>query len=336
MAGLSKVALACFCLLWVWACERSQTTYHLPHIPAEFTLPDSVRNPSAFAMAQMRLGRALFFDTRLSRAGDYSCASCHQPQLAFSDSLPTSIGSHQGIGRRNAPPLFNLHFHSSFFADGGVPRLEEVALGPMDNRHELDLHVRELSMRLREIPVYNEWFGQVYQRQPDPFTITRALLWYQLSLISANSPYDRWHYKQEPLPAAALRGKALYESERLACAGCHGGPNFSDADFHNIGLYIGSKPDTGRARVSMRWEDYGKIKTPSLRNLTFTAPYMHDGRFRTLEEVIDYYDRGGDCEPGQDSRIRPLGLSNAEKHDLKAFLLALADTAFTLHSDFQP
>ncbi len=327
-------------LLAVIACEsqpKSPASFRLPEIPTEFPLPDSIRFLSEHNRSQIELGRALFYDRGLSRDSSVSCASCHKQALAFGDGLPFSTGAHGGQGKRNAPPLFNLFFQQPFFKDGGIPRLEEVAMAPMDDHHELDLPLQELSIRLRTSDFYVSEIENIYQRQPDPFSITRALMWFQLSLVSANSKYDHYLYKStQSLSASESRGEALFFSDRTQCASCHTGVNFTDFQFHNIGLNMAAHLDTGRARISNRVEDFAKFKTSSLRNLGFSAPYMHDGRFNSLSEVLAYYNRGGDGYPGQDSRIKPLGLSPSELQDLEQFLHALNDSTFVKHPAYQP
>ncbi|MFN3528392.1 MAG: cytochrome-c peroxidase [Bacteroidia bacterium] len=335
---MNRVVFA-LALLSLLACEsKPKTAYHITAHYTHFNLPDSISKMSEHGKAQALLGKSLFYDPILSRGNDVSCASCHLPERAFSDTVRFSKGSNNGIAVRNTPPLFNLFSHKRFFMDGGIPRLSEVALAPMDHPHELNQRIDELSYRLRENASYASWFKEVYNREPDPYSITRALMWFQLSLISANSTFDKYLHDASnfPLHADAAKGYALFLDPALGCASCHQGMNFSDGDFHNVGLDMSEHPDTGRARISINWEDYGKIKTPSLRNLGFTAPYMHDGRFNSLTEVLDYYNRGGDGSAGQDPRIRPLHLNATQLQQLEAFLHALNDTAFTLHPDYRP
>lgn len=312
--------------------------YELTVIPAEFPLPDSIRDMSDDAKAQALLGRKLFYDPALSASGKFSCASCHIPQLAFAGGIDRNAGENDGRARRNTPALFNLWWQTYFFGDGGIPRLAEVALAPMDNAHELNLPIDTLVRKLRRIDAYQKAFQQVYGRELDPFGVTRALMWFQLSLVSANSPFDRWYYQLEPegLSVSVQRGYQIFTSETTQCSSCHPAPYFADGLFHHIGYQNRTEPDTGRARISIRNEDFGKMKTPSLRNLAFTAPYMHDGGLASLSEVLAYYNRGGDGHPLQDKRIKPLGLTGAELLDLQNFLLSLSDTAFTKHPFYQP
>jgi cytochrome c peroxidase len=331
---------AALLLITLLACDGQQevaSNFVLPDVPAAFPLPDSIRFPSEHNKRQIELGKALFYDRSLSRDSSVSCASCHKQALAFGDGIPFSVGAHGGQGRRNAPPLFNLFFPQPFFKDGGIPRLEEVAMAPMDDHHELDLPLQELSLRLRNNAFYVKQVQEIYAREPDPYSITRALMWFQLSLVSANSKYDAYTYhSKQALQASEIRGMELFFSDRTQCATCHSGVNFTDFQFHNVGLSMEAQLDTGRARISNRAEDFAKFKTSSLRNLGFSAPYMHDGRYNTLSEVLAYYNKGGDGYPGQDVRIKALGLTIAELHDLEQFLLTLNDSSFVTHSAYQP
>jgi cytochrome c peroxidase len=328
-------------LVALLACEDRETpkgTISLPEIPANFPIPDSIRFLSEQSIHQIELGRALFYDPGLSRDSSVSCASCHKQALAFGDGLAFSVGAHGGSGRRNAPPLFNLFYPQLFFKDGGIPRLEEVAMAPMDDHHELDLPLQDLSLRLRTSTFYVDEIKRIYNREPDPYSITRALMWFQLSLVSANSRYDDYQYREQQgtLTAQEQSGLDLFFSERTQCASCHSGPNFTDFQFHNVGLNMEAHLDTGRARITNNPADFARFKTPSLRNLGFSAPYMHDGRYSNLEQVLAYYNGGGDGYPGQDPRIKPLGLTEKELEDLEAFLYSLNDSVFVSHAAYQP
>ncbi len=317
-------------LLLFGACEpKAKVEYALPYIPAAFPIPDSIRHMSLQAREQALLGKKLFFDKRLSRSETVSCASCHMPKLAFSGGVDRNIGENNGRARRNTPALFNLWTYTSFFHDGGIPRLSEVALAPMDNSHELNLPIDTLVRKLWTLPDYRLSFDRVFGQQADPLTVTRALMWYQLSLVSANSKFDHWYFgKQDVLTPAEKRGYELFISSKTQCNSCHSIPLFTDGQFHHIGYTNSTEPDTGRARISMKVADEGKFRTPSLRNLAYTAPYFHDGALGTIDEVLLHYNKGGDNHPNKDSRITALGLSLQDLSDLKAFLLTLSDTVF--------
>lgn len=334
-----RIRFSCLVMLLAFlACESNkEKDYHLPKVPAGFPLPDSIRRLDEKAEAQAVLGRSLFYDKRLSVSNNFSCASCHLPAQAFSGGIDRNVGENQGRARRNTPALFNLWHHQAFFHDGGIPRLAEVSLAPMDNRHELNLPIDTLVRKLWSIPSYVQAFYEVYGEDPSPYTVTRALMWFQLTLVSADSRFDRWYFeKKNELSPQEIRGFNLFMSDRTQCGSCHMPPLFTDGQFHHIGYANRHEPDTGRARISMLKTDEGKFRTPSLRNLAFTAPYMHDGGIKTLVEVIDHYSEGGVKHPNKDTRIKALHLSAREKDDLLAFLHSLTDSNFVAHPHYLP
>ncbi|MBU6331153.1 MAG: hypothetical protein KGQ80_01900 [Bacteroidetes bacterium] len=338
-----------------WNTGRPHPANRIKEIPDLYPLPDSLRRPDSFTLSQMALGQKLFFDKRLSANGSISCASCHKPRFAFGDSMALSLGTGGYSTQRNTPPLFNLFRQNRFFRDGGVARLSEVALSSMNEAHELNLPIDTLVRRLRSIPEYAQDFNRVFKRMPDPFTVTQALKSFQLSLLSASSRYDRFRYRKDStaLTPAASRGMQLFFSEATFCTSCHNGPDFTDGLFHRNGIPEVGRRDTGRARISMDWGDYARFRTPSLRNLSFTAPYMHDGRFNTIKEVLEHYNRAvlsnySNSLPSDshnlpsDSHNLPSDLHNlpsdlprtgrvlttAELQDLEAFLKHLNDSTF--------
>lgn len=321
--------LGFWCLtLFLSACQMPKNEYSLPENYGK-TIPDSIVSLSNQAKAEVLLGRSLFYDPIVSRDSSLSCGSCHFAGAAFGDNLQRSLGiDGQPASVRNTPPLFNLFWRSSFFRDGGIPRLEQVALAPMQNHKELDLPLEKLSLRLRVNTNYAQRFEQVYGQSPDPYTITRALAWFQRSLVSLSSPFDVWQAGVSGEPSdTVLAGWRLFQGDRLACKSCHPAPAFSDDNFYHIGIES-EGVDTGRAQISYDWADFGKFRTPSLRNLSYSAPYMHDGSIATLEDVVAYFDRGGNAHSLKHPLIRPLKLSELEKVQLIAFLKALDDPAF--------
>jgi len=327
-----------FHLLLISSCSQTSPVPHPDDrslfLPESYPLPDSLRNPDSFAKARMALGQKLFFDKRLSADGRLSCGSCHKPQFAFGDSTALSRGTGGYDTRRNTPPLFNLFRQNRFFRDGGVARLSEVALSSMNEAHELNLPIDTLVRRLRTIPDYVLEFERVFNRLPDPFTVTKALMGYQLSLLSASSRYDRFRYRNDSLALnqSASRGMQLFFSDDTHCKSCHNGPDFTDGLFYRNGLAESMRADTGRARISMDWGDYARFRTPSLRNLSFTAPYMHDGRFNSIMEVLEHYNQNiQEKDSGGHASDLPAGgrvLSRAELMDLAAFLEHLNDSIF--------
>lgn len=332
---------------WVWmfllaglvACSK-EAAPEAPDSYAWLQVPDGFPPPPAPAdnpltEASWILGKRLFYDPVLSRDSTVSCASCHLAGQAFSDTLAFSRGVDGRIGTRNAPTLANVAYHPYFNLDGGVPTLEMQVAVPVQEAHELDFNMVAIAQRLHQDSTYRALSQAAYQRDPDPFVLTRALATFERSLISGNSHYDRHLRGQEPLSAAAERGRGLFFSERTGCAHCHSGFNFTHYAFENNGLLPGTG-DPGRARVTGRPEDLGRFKVPTLRNIAQTAPYMHDGRFASLQAVLEHYNRGGEQHASQHPLIRPLGLSPAEIQDLLTFLHSLTDTEFLNNTRFKP
>jgi cytochrome c peroxidase len=325
-------------LLLISSCSQNSPVPHPAnrtlHVPESYPLPDSLRNPDDFAKARMALGQKLFFDKRLSADGNLSCASCHKPRFAFGDSTALSRGMGGYDTRRNTPPLFNLFRQNRFFRDGGVARLSEVSLSSMNEAHELNLPIDTLVRRLRNLPYYLLEFERVFNRLPDPFTVTQALMGYQLSLLSASSRYDRFRYLNDSaaLSQSAFRGMQLFFSGKTHCKTCHNGPDFTDGLFYKNGLNESGRADTGRARISMDWGDYARFRTPSLRNLSFTAPYMHDGRFNSIMEVLEHYNQNiqerDSTKLSSDLPAAGRALSKTELLDLATFLEHLNDSIF--------
>lgn len=279
------------------------------------------------------LGQRLFFDPILSEDSTVSCASCHKPEYAFADTLALSPGVHGRLGTRNAPSVMNMSDRESFFWDGRAASLEEQALAPIANPVEMNLPVAEAVARLRRHPGYRSLFLKVFRRQPDAKGLAAALAAYERTLETSDSPLDRWQQdKPDSMNAQQIRGREIF-LHKARCFECHFSPDFTGDEFRSIGLFDGKQHvDSGRFLVTRKMEDLGKMKVPGLRNIALTAPYMHDGSFRTLREVIDYYDDPSLRMPqgiNRDSVLQtPLGLSEQEKQDLEAFLHALTDLRF--------
>jgi cytochrome c peroxidase len=276
------------------------------------------------------LGRRLFFEKQLSRDSTISCASCHRPAEGFADAGRTvSLGIFGQPTTRNAPTLSNLVFSEAFLFEGGVPTLELQALVPILAHNEMDITGAEIETRLKADTAYPRLFRRAYGNGPITLSgVTKALATYQRTLISYRSPFDRWKAgDNSALSPAARRGADLFLGERGDCWHCHAQPLFTDGGFHDIGL--DSLPlDVGRAAVSGLSSDEGKFKTPTLRNVQVTGPYMHDGRFATLREAVEFYNTGGKPHKNRDALMRPLGLTPDEVSDLVAFLEALTDSTF--------
>ena len=291
------------------------------HFPAYEEPEDNPLNE-----AKWQLGRLLFFDPRFSHDGNISCASCHQPELAFSDSAAVSRGSEGAMGFRNTPPLLNPSWQPRFHREGGITSLEAQVLAPVVEPHEFNRDPVELVEELAADAQYHMLAQEGFGRPFDAYVMTRSLAAFERSLITGGSPWDRWlQGDNNALSPSALRGMTLLDD--LECTGCHEGVWATDFETHNNGLYL-EYTDPGAYRLTFDSSDLGAFKTPSLRNLAFTAPYMFDGSLPTLDEVIDHYASGGTGHPNQDPRIRPRSLSSDERDDLKSFLLAMSDSAF--------
>lgn len=273
--------------------------------------------------AEVLLGKTLFFDPRLSRQGNLSCAGCHDPELGFGDGLALSRGTEGNLLGRHTPSLYNLAWNVNFFWDGRASSLEQQAAMPIGSNQEMNLPPDVMLARLGAAPWYREQFAAVYG--PDSITVenvTRALAAFQRTLVVDDTPFDRHLAGDETaLTPAARRGLQLFQG-KAECVQCHDGPNLTDESFHHIGHCSGAG-DAGRGGLTGNASLHGAFKTPGLRNVALSAPYMHDGSLETLEEVVRFYNRAGDCAAGRSRLIRPLGLNDREVADLVAFMNAL-------------
>lgn len=300
----------------------SETSLRLVVPPGFPDVPEPGYN--RFSPAKVRLGERLFFDPILSRDGSIACSSCHLPEKAFSDPRRVSLGVGGRAGLRNAPSLVNVAYQKRFFLDGGALTLESQALGPLEDENEMDSNLEDILDRLGTDAGYLEAFGRVFGEVPTLRGLTQALAAFQRTILSGGSRFDQFRAgNSDALSPAQRRGLALFEG-RGRCGTCHSGFLLSNLSFQNNGL-AATAADSGRARITLRPEDYGKFRVPPLRNVALTAPYMHDGRLATLGEVVDHYDSGGAAARGQHRAIHPLGLTAAEKEDLVAFLNSLND-----------
>jgi cytochrome c peroxidase len=304
----------------VLLCSCSRVTLLPPVLGLEEFVAAPESNP--VTKAAVALGRRLFGDPIVSRDWSTSCASCHRPSGAFADSVALSRGVAGRTGRRNAPTLLNRAYGAAFFWDGRAASLEEAVLLPIADPNELALPLSELTRRIRAVPDYRERFARAYAGESiSAVTIGRALASYVRTLRSGNSAVDRYSAgDRNALSREERAGRALFLG-RANCATCHAGPNFTDERFHNTGVSGGI--DRGRLAVTGDSADLGRFKVPTLRNVSRTAPYMHDGSLRTLEEVVSFYDSGGGKNPRLDAEIRVLRLDAAERRALAAFLRAL-------------
>lgn len=287
-----------------------------------------------FTIERWELGKKLFYDPILSKDGSISCASCHDPKLAFSDNKNVSIGAGGLLGTRNAPSLTNVAYHPYYTREGGLPTLEMQILVPIQEHNEFNNNIILIADTLNTISNYVNMSNNAYNRAPDAFVITRALSQFERSMISGQSAYDlEYNYGIDgQMSASAMRGKVLFESSRTACSSCHNGFNFTNYDFENNGLYL-DYADEGRARLTQNSNDIALFKVPSLRNVALTGPYMHDGSIATLSEVIEHYNTGGKPHIHKSELVQPLNLTNNEKSDLISFLESLTDNKFITNNN---
>ncbi len=270
----------------------------------------------------IELGRLLFFDKRLSGDGTIACSSCHLPSRAFTDGKAVSNGINGQRGHRNAPTVINRLYGRSFFWDGRARTLTEQTLEPFLSPVEHGLSQHDLLSIIKAIPGYRHLFRKTFGTDVTEDGIATALTHFQWTILSGNSPVDRFDYRGDTaaLSAAAQRGFLVFRGKG-GCVRCHAGPNYTDEQYHNLGVgWETPHIDLGRYAVTRRPEDIGAFKTPTLREVARTAPYMHDGRFKTLREVVNFYNHGGVNNPHQDSIMRPLFLSDDEREDLEVFL----------------
>ena len=274
---------------------------------------------------KVELGRFLYYDPRLSRAGDISCATCHGPDNGFTDNAPVSTGHEGQKGGRSAPTVVNSTYSYLQFWDGRAASLEEQALGPIENPIEMANTLDAMIETVSGIPGYAPLFEAAFgDEQVTADRVAKAIASFERMVLSGNSKWDRFMAGDEAaMSEQEIRGWELFRN-KAQCTLCHAGQTFSDSDFHNIGVGMAAgEPDLGRFVVTGEDADRGAFKTPMLRDVTTTAPYMHDGSQATLEVVVEFYNVGGEPNGRLDPKIRPLDLTDQEKADVVAFLKAL-------------
>lgn len=286
---------------------------------------------SEYPTTKVKLGEALFFDPILSKDSTLSCGSCHKPEFAFADNVAISPGVEGKIGRRNAPSVMNMAARSEFFYDGRALSLRDQIHFPIQDPLEMDLAYDIAIQRLSQHKIYKAAFQHIYNEAPNAVNLADAIASFEESLETANTEFDAWMIDQpNKMSAAAIRGRELFMSDKAKCFDCHFSPDFTGDEFKNIGLYDENKyKDKGRFEVTKNKQDLGKFKVPGLRNVAVTGPYMHDGSFKTLKDVIEYY-----SDPYQfvkkpinmdTTLLKPILFTPEEKSDLEAFLISLTD-----------
>jgi cytochrome c peroxidase len=296
-------------------------------VPDIGPLPTTVPIPATNLnyKTKVKLGEQLYFDGRLSQNGAISCAFCHTPGLGFADPKQVSVGVGGKRGGRQAPTVYNTAFNPVQFWDGRAGSLEEQAIGPIVNPVEMGETHENVVKKLSQIKGYVTQFQLVFGTGISMQGIAEAIAAYERTIISTNSAFDQYVLGDKTaMNEEAQRGMALFKG-KARCILCHNDSNFTDNQFHNLGVpQVGPmKEDLGRYYVTRRPEDKGAFKTPTLRSIVETAPYMHDGVFKTLEEVVDFFDQGGGKNSNLSPLMKPLGLTKEEKTNLIAFLKAL-------------
>lgn len=278
--------------------------------------------------SKVALGRRLFLDKRLSQDQTVSCATCHQPERAFTDSRTVAAGVFGRKGLRSTPTIVNRAYGKAFFWDGRIQTLEEQVLQPILAETEMDMTVEQVVARLEQSERDRRGFQEAFGREINPEDLARALASFVRTILSGDAPYDRYiNGDLNALSEEARRGLEIFRGKGN-CTDCHLGPNLTDERFHNTGVAWrdGRFLDPGRYAATQKTLDRGKFKTPTLREIARTAPYMHDGSLATLEEVVDYYDKGGNRAPNLDPDLHPLNLSDDDNKALVAFLRTLSGT----------
>lgn len=280
-----------------------------------------VPEDNPMSAAKIKLGKQLFFDTRLSGNQTVSCASCHDPNKGWADDRKFSPGAHGQLTTRNVPSIVNVGLHRTFFWDGRAPSLEEQALAPMTNPAEMDIGLAELENRLRHIDGYQSQFQMIFADGVTARNVARCLAAFQRTIVAGETTYDRFRGGHaDALEGEVGRGSGIFFG-KANCGNCHIAKVYTDHKFHNIGTGLNDmQKDRGLAEHTGKPEDIGKFRTPLLRDLALTAPYFHDGSKATLEEVVDFYNEGGGKNPRLDPHIVPLNLTPEEKKALVTFL----------------
>ncbi len=297
-----------------------------PKIPLGLDLYLPVPEDNSLTREKVELGRKLFFDPLLSRDQTLSCAGCHDPERAFTDGRAISQGVFGRKGSRSVPTLVNRGYGRAFFWDGRISSLEEQVLQPIQDSKEMDMTLEEILTRLKKEEDYRQGFREAFRTEVNSSGVAKALASFVRTLLSGHSRFDRYfNGEREALSEDARQGLEIFRGKGN-CTACHIGPNFTDERFHNTGVAWkkGQLTDPGRFLVSGQEKDQGAFKTPTLREIARTAPYMHDGSLKSLKDVIKFYDRGGNPNPSLDPDLKPLRLTQREKRALKTFLKSLS------------
>lgn len=327
-----RIPLILYCLVLLFLGlsfgGREDSPFHF-HVPLGLDEYVPVPEDNLLTGGKIELGKQLFFDKRLSRDSTIACASCHLPERVFANETRVAVGIKGQHGTRNVPSILNRAYGNSHFWDGRAKSLEEQALDPIQNPKEMDMSLIELEKRLMEDREYQEDFERAFSSKPTAHNAAKAIATFVRTLLSGNSAFDRFeHGDASALSEPAKRGLQIFRGKGN-CIACHVGPTFTDEKFHNTGIAFldTTLPDWGRYTVTKIEKEKGAFKTPTLRNISLTAPYMHNGVFASLEDVVEFYDKGGILNTYLDEEIHQLKLTKEEKEDLIEFLRSLRGEA---------
>jgi cytochrome c peroxidase len=298
-----------------------------------FVVSSFFEKENADIKTRAALGKKLFSEKILSRDSSVSCASCHIPKYAFADTVAFSVGIEGKLTKRNTPSVLNMKNRPYYFWDGRASSLEEQSLMPIQNPDEMGLPIEDAVKRLNNSREYKMLFQRIFNQKPTAKNLAAAFSAFEQTLETVDSKFDDWSNNLKKLTAQEERGRELFVGDKAKCFDCHRMEDFTTDEFKNIGLYNGKDlNDAGLFNLTKKETDLGKFKTPGLRNIAVTAPYMHNGMFKTLEEVLDYYNNPGKFVNNpiniDDALKEPLGLTDKEKKDIIAFLKTLTDKKY--------
>ncbi len=350
MKQLQPILLLIIFTLLLSHCKKKSPDNEIPTVPFNPTpfelvipqgFPDMViPEDNPLTVEGIALGRMLFYDSILSGDNSQSCASCHTQNFSFSDNGKRTSEGIDGIeGNRNSPSIINIGWMPSLFWDGRAKSVEGQAFGPVPNPIEMHLEWPEAMNKLNSHSTYPELFYKAFgTSEIDSLLVVKAIAQFERTIISSESKWDRYLRGEVTLTQAEARGFEIFFTEKGDCFHCHTTILFTDNIFHNNGL-DSIFADEGLSNITDNQNDLGKFKTPTLRNIEFTAPYMHDGRFATIEEVIDFYSEGIVWSPTVDPLMKKvnhggLHLNDQEKASLIAFIKTLTDTSFVVNADY--
>lgn len=302
--------------------DSAAVDQELQDVIAKFQPMGNIPVPADNSMTEekVELGKKLYFDTRLSGNNKMSCFSCHATGAGYGDNLSTFIGFEGFKGARNSPTIINAGYYTSNFWDGRAGSLEEQALGPIQAEGEMNQNLDELIPELKAVPEYVDEFNQVFNEEIAAENIAKAIAAFERTITITDTKFDRFLAGEtDALNAQEIEGMKLFAG-KANCMSCHAGPTLSDNNFHNLGI----EGDDGRFAVTNQEADKGKFKTPQLRGLSHTAPYMHDGSLATLKDVVNYYNEGGSAHPNKDPLMVQLNLTDEEVDSIVAFLESMS------------